>query len=53
MCDMDMGHFANTNSSMAAAKFWYLGFVKPDRTPDESFLSLCHRGRVVGLSMLY
>ena len=32
MCEMDMGHFANLNLSVADVRCWYLGYVVLDRT---------------------
>ena len=34
MCDMDMGHFANPNLSVAVVRFWYSGCVMLDRTSE-------------------
>ena len=38
MCEMDMGHFANLNLSVAVARCWYSGYVVLDRT---STCSVC------------
>ena len=36
MCEMDMGHFANLNLSVAVVRCWYSGCVVLDRTSRRS-----------------